>query len=158
MKHLITIHSSEDLLRRFQHAKTQFLNLKRLLASCTKACRRAKMEALRWCFAVLCQQYRKSMESLLSYFYFKKETSWRTSSILTLDKKKKNMDYEKMQKCNGCKNVTCLQKKQVPLPKKRSRTRPVQVATSPISKVAKSFVCSVPCCRATKHDQGAETG
>lgn len=69
---------------------------------------------------------------------------------MTLDKKKKNMDYEKCRNATDFKKVTCLLKKELNLA--------CAVATSPISKVAKSFVCSVPCCRATKHDQGAETG
>lgn len=68
-----------------------------------------------------------------------------------LRQKEKNTDYEKCRNATDFKNVTCLQKNNLP-------NSACAVATSPISKVAKSFVCSVPCCRATKHDQGAETG
>ena len=75
-----------------------------------------------------------------------------------LRQKERKHGLRKMQKCNGFQKRDVFAKKTSSLAEKKEPNSACAVATSPISKVAKSFVCSVPCCRATKHDQGAETG
>lgn len=74
-----------------------------------------------------------------------------------------NFDLRQREKTRTTRNAEMqrMQKrlqKTISLSEQKEPNSTCAVATSPISKVAKSFVCSAPCCRATKHDQVGETG